>query len=324
MTTPFPLLRLPRLALIPIFQQMEPIDVIAFSLLSKKANCVSKIHCKLSAGSINITVCSNYPRIKVALRNDTSAGLYLYTQKVPDVANMMIQNETVSCEIESVTVAKLVERIVDVTSCKSLELVVLRGPLQLKVCDTLALLTKLWRLAILPGCSDSFAKKALEIVSTVTTEISLFRIPFKTREEFQTFLKSNLNYLNINSDFSKFTLDDLLVTNALKVELRQVSFWVTDITQFLTNWFQNKHNSRLEHLHLYVKTVVHATFLPGVLKAVSFSRDRERTFFYSKPLDTPSKTFRGGYDIRRSDGKKATITFTYISGWTDIDLYFWP
>ncbi|KAF1754567.1 hypothetical protein GCK72_021137 [Caenorhabditis remanei] len=162
----------------------------------------------------------------------------------------MIQNKTISCEKGSLTVAKLVERIASVTSCESLEYVELRGPLQLEVCDTLSQLTELGTLAVMEDCSDSFAKKAFEIVSTVTTEITLYRIPFESKEEFQTFLKSNLNYLKINSDFSMFTLDHLLVTNALKLKLREVMLSVTDISQFLTKWFHSKCNSRLKHRSL--------------------------------------------------------------------------
>ncbi|KAF1754568.1 hypothetical protein GCK72_021138 [Caenorhabditis remanei] len=324
MTTPFFLLRLPRLALIPVLQQMEPIDLIAFSLLSNKAKNLVKMLCKITAGSINVVFKSHYPRITVVLRDDTSVGLSLYTERVPDVANMMLQHKTISCEKKSITVAKLVERIVDVTSCQSLELVVLRGPLQLEVCDTLALLTKLSKLTIMRDCSNCFARKALEIVSTVTTQISLCRIPFETGYDFQTFLKSNLNSLYIYSCFSRFTLEDLLVTNALKVVLRQVKLSARDITQFITNWFHSKNNSRLEHLSLLVDEVVNEMCLPEVLEAVPFPRDQERTFFYSKHLDYSSESFRGGYDIKRTNGKKATIVFVPGHGVTFIDFYVWP
>ncbi|EFO87104.1 hypothetical protein CRE_28978 [Caenorhabditis remanei] len=323
MTTPFPLLRLPRLALIAVFEHMKPIDLIALSLLSNKAKNLVKMLCKISAGSINIAVCSDYPRIKVALIDAISVGLYLSTERVADVDNMMFQNETISCKKGFIPVAKLVERIVSVTSFESLEFVVLRGPLQLEVCDTLAQLTNLGKLSVMDDCLDSFAKKALEIVSKVTTEISLYRIPFENKEEFQTFLKSNLNYLNINSDFSKVTLDDLLVTNAFKVTLREVMLSATDISQFLTNWFHSKCNSRLEHLKLCTLGGINETCLPEVLKAVPFPRDRKRAFHYSKQLDTLSESFSGGYDIRRADGKKATIVFVTFIGRSFIDFYFW-
>ncbi|KAF1754656.1 hypothetical protein GCK72_021219 [Caenorhabditis remanei] len=229
---------------------MDPLDVISFSLLSERTNKLSKSLRKISINSISAFVKSDYPRITVALNNDMSVGLHLYTEILPGEVNVMLRNGMISWEKGSITVAKLVERILEVTSCESLEYVILRGPLQLEVCDTLTQLSKLQKLVIDDACSDSFAKKALEIILPVTTDISLYRIPFESRKEFQTFLKSNLNELYIHSQFSTFTLDDFLVTNALKVELRQVLFSATDISQFLTNWFHSKHNSRLEHLSL--------------------------------------------------------------------------
>ena len=280
--------------------------------------------CKISAGSINVVVRSRYPRITINSIDDTPVGLSLYTERGPDVGNKMIQNKTISCEKGSLTVAKLVERIASVTSCESLEYVVLRGPLQIEVCDTLAQLTDLGRLAVMDDCSDIFAKKALEIVSTVATEITLYRIPFETRHEFQNFLKSNLNCLYIYCRFSRFTLDDLLVTNALKLKLRQVKLSARAVSQFLTNWFHSKCDSRLEHLKLRIFDVFNETRIPEVLNAVPFPRNRERTFFYSKNLDCLAESFRGGYDIKRTDGKKATIVFGAFYGGTFFDFYVWP
>ncbi|KAF1754577.1 hypothetical protein GCK72_021140 [Caenorhabditis remanei] len=324
MTTPFPLLRLPRLALIPVFEHMKPIEIIAFSLLSNKAENLVKMLCKITAGSIDVVVRSRYPRITINLGDGTLVELSLYTERGPDVGNKMIQNKTISCEKGSLTVAKLVERIASVTSCESLEYVELRGPLQLEVCNTLTQLTELGTLAVMDDCSDSFAKKAFEIVSTVATEITLYRIPFETRHEFQNFLKSNLNSLYFYSCFSKFTLDDLLVTNALKLKLRQVKLSARVISQFLTNWFHSKCDSRLEHLTLRISDVFNETRIPEVLNAVPFPRNRERTFRYSKKLDTLSESFRGGYDIKRTDGKKATIVFGAFYGGTLFDFYVWP
>ncbi|EFO87124.1 hypothetical protein CRE_28976 [Caenorhabditis remanei] len=326
MTTPFPLLRLPRLALIPVFQQMESIDVIAISMLSKKANNVSKIFRKLSVCSVNMIVDNDHLDVSVRFEWCTETGLkyYFNTENAPNLVNGMFQEKMFNHENTGLSPSQWLERVFDVTNCESLEEVDLCGSPQLEMCDTLALLTKVCNLNITKECSDSFAKKSLEIVSPVTTEISLYRIPFETREEFQTFLKSNSNYLYIYSHFSTFTLNDFLVTNALKVELRQVEWSARDISQFLTNWFHSKHNSRLEHLSLRIFDVFNETCLPRVLKAVPFPRDPERTFFYSKPLNTLSESFRGGYDIRRTDGKKATILFGTFYEQMSFDFYLWP
>ncbi|EFP13565.1 hypothetical protein CRE_10493 [Caenorhabditis remanei] len=327
MTTPFPLLHLPRLALIPVFQCMEEIDVISFSLLSKKARNLSKIFRKLSPISMNLLVESDHLYIKVDLRGEKSVPLYFNTESAPQLVNVMSQERRFTHENSGLSASQWVERILDVTSCESIYHLELKGSQQLDVCDTFDKLKNIWKLYIFSECSDNFAKKALEIILPVTREITLLKIPFENREEFQPFLMSNLNYLNVQtSTFQKFkyTLDDLLVTNLLKLKLREVFLSATDISQFLTNWFHSKRNSRLEHLSLCTVGVINETCLPEVLKAVSFPVNEKRTFRYSKQLDFISESFRGGYDIERTDGKKATILFLTFYGRTFIDFYVWP
>ncbi|KAF1754683.1 hypothetical protein GCK72_021247 [Caenorhabditis remanei] len=272
MTTPFPLLRLPRLALLPVFEQMEEREIITFTLLSKRAHNLSK--------------------------NLQKVGL---------------------------SVSEWIERIQDVTNCKSLKRIHINGVPGFDVCDALSSLKNIREIFIGLWCPNSFAKKALEILSPVTTEITIWKIPFENRDEFRTFLMSNLNFLNVDShEFSRFDLDDFLVTNALKVRLRGFEFFARVVSQFLTNWFHSKCDSRLEHLSLVTIGDINETCLPEVLNAVPFARDQERTFFYSKQLDTPSKTFSGGYDIERTDGKKATIVFVPCHTLTFFDFYVWP
>ncbi|KAF1754579.1 hypothetical protein GCK72_021142 [Caenorhabditis remanei] len=226
-------------------------------------------------------------------------------------------------ENTGLTATQWVERILDVTNCESIDHLDLCGDPQL---ETFGQETKL-NLNTDFGCSYDFAKKPLEILSAVTTEVKLYIIPFETREEFQTFLKSNLNYLNIQSStFTKFkfTLDDVLITNALKLNLKHAKLTLKELNLFFKNWMRKKCDSRLEHLIVSAYETVNARNLLGGLKAVPFPRDRERRFIYSKQLDFSSRSFSGGYDISRADGKKATITYAGYSGPTVINFYVWP
>ncbi|KAF1754728.1 hypothetical protein GCK72_021292 [Caenorhabditis remanei] len=166
---------------------------------------------------------------------------FFNTENVPNLVNVMFQERTFNHENTGLSPSQWLERVLDVTNCESLQEVFLCGSPKLEVCNTLALLTKVCNLNIMEDCSDSFAKKALEIVSPVTREIVLFKIPFETREEFQTFLKSNLNYLNIEtSTFPtfKFTLEDLMITNALKLNLNNGKLNLKEINQFFRNWME--------------------------------------------------------------------------------------
>ncbi|EFO87154.1 hypothetical protein CRE_28938 [Caenorhabditis remanei] len=324
MTTPFPLLRLPRLALIPIFLHMEPNKVITFSLLSKRAHNLSKSLRKLSATSITLTIESDSHHLTACFKYRGAVPPFYSNSTAYQY--IVFQNETNIREKVGLSESEWIERVQDVTNCKSLKRMHINGVPALDMCNALSSLKNIREIFIGLWCPHSFAQKALEILSPVTTEITIWRIPFEGREEFQTFLKSNLNFLNVDThDFSRFALDDLLVTNALKVRLRGFKFFARVVSQFLTNWFHSKCNSRLEHLSLVTIGDINETCLPETLNAIPYPRDQERTFFYSKQLDTPSKTFSGGYDIERTDGKKATIVFVPPGdGLTFFDFYVWP
>ncbi|KAF1754553.1 hypothetical protein GCK72_021116 [Caenorhabditis remanei] len=322
MTTPFPLLRLPRLALFPVFEQMEEREIITFSLLSKRAHSLSKSLRKLSARFIELTVEKDRHYLTARFKYRESVGPPFHTILTK---HLVFQNETVSHEKIGLSEFQWIERVLDVTNSESLQRVDINGVPRLDMCDALSSLKNIRELFIGVCCPDSFAKKTLEILSPVTTEITIWKTPFENRDEFQTFLKSNLNFLNIHYHYvSRNTLDDLLVTNALKLKLGTAMLGVTGIKRFLTKWFHSKRNSRLEHLSFCTLEGVNEMCLPKVLKAVPFPRDQERTFFYSKELDTVSESFRGGYDIERTDGKKATIIFVPGHRLTCIDFYVWP
>ncbi|EFP13477.1 hypothetical protein CRE_10490 [Caenorhabditis remanei] len=174
------------------------------------------------------------------------------------------------------------------------------------------------------NCPNSFAKKALEILTPVTTETVMFKIPFESQEELEIFMKSNKKYLSIFIEgFSelKFKMDAFLVSNSLRLLLREKSLSARSIKEFLSNWLQNEHHSPLEHLTMIIDESVDRLELLEGLGAAPFSE--ERTFHYSKELEILPNTFSGGYDIRRINGKKATITFEDGYQGTRFDFYVW-
>ncbi|EFP13571.1 hypothetical protein CRE_10534 [Caenorhabditis remanei] len=178
MTTPFPLLRLPRLALIPVFMHMEPNEVIMFALLSKRANKLSKCLRKLFASSIDLVV-ENYSHHLTVL--------FMHREELPFNTNNFWSTETISQKNVGLSVSEWIERVQDVTNCKSLKRVDLGGSSRLDMCDALSSLNNISELYIHPGCPESFVEKALRILSSVTNEINMWSIPFENREEFRTF-----------------------------------------------------------------------------------------------------------------------------------------
>ncbi|EFP09084.1 hypothetical protein CRE_09961 [Caenorhabditis remanei] len=214
MTTPFPLLRLPRLALISVFMHMEPNEVIMFALLSKRANKLSKCLRKLSASSIDLVVENDSHHLTV---------LFMYREKLPFNTNNVSTVEKISHKNVGLSVSEWIERVQDVINCKSLKRVDLRGPPRLDMCDALSSLKNISELYIHPGCCpESFAEKALKILSPVTNEITMWSIPFENREEFRTFLKFNLDYLSIYNCASEipkfeFSMDDVLIAKPTEI-----------------------------------------------------------------------------------------------------------
>ncbi|EFO87134.1 hypothetical protein CRE_28975 [Caenorhabditis remanei] len=87
---------------------------------------------------------------------------------------------------------------------------------------------------------------------------------------------------------------------------------------------ENKCDPRLEHLIVSTSEKVNVGNLLEGLKWDPFPRDRRRWFTYSKQLDTLSESFSGGYDIKRADGKKATIRVVDGQTQTFINFHVWP
>ncbi|KAF1754691.1 hypothetical protein GCK72_021255 [Caenorhabditis remanei] len=289
---------------------MEPSGIIAFSLLSNRAKNLVKILWKPTVKTISFLVDSNHLSILASLGNyDKPLRLHIKTKTV---------NGTIP-------LSKWLERVLDVLDFYSIFQINLHGSSQLDVCDALAILKEVRHLYIMANCSSSFAKKALEILTPVTTETIMFKIPFENQEELEFFLKSNRKYLSIFIEgFSelKFNMDAFLVSNSLRLSLREKSLSARSIKEFLSNWLQNEHNSPLEHLSMIINESVDILELLEGLGAAPFSE--ERTFHYSKELEIPPKTFSGGYDIRGMNGKKATITFEDGYQGTRFDFYVWP
>ncbi|EFP13518.1 CRE-FBXB-17 protein [Caenorhabditis remanei] len=117
--TPFPLLRLPRLALIPVFQHMEPSEIIAFSLLSNRAKNLVKMLWKPSVKTISFLVVSN----------DLSILAYLSNYDKP--LRLRIKTKTVNGMIP---LSKWLERVLDVLNSYSIFQINLHGSPQLEVC----------------------------------------------------------------------------------------------------------------------------------------------------------------------------------------------
>ncbi|KAF1754708.1 hypothetical protein GCK72_021272 [Caenorhabditis remanei] len=120
MTTPFPLFRLPRLALIPVFQCMELIEVIAFSLISQRSYNLSKyLRKKTSFRYIDLEIETDCVCMRIALTDGSILPLYFYTDD-STIIEVFYPYKKIQWRNIGLSTEQWVERVLDVTKCPSL------------------------------------------------------------------------------------------------------------------------------------------------------------------------------------------------------------
>ncbi|EFP13507.1 hypothetical protein CRE_10512 [Caenorhabditis remanei] len=76
-------------------------------------------------------------------------------------------------------------------------------------------------------------------------------VPFSNREEFERFWMSSVDCLRIHdNDLSsfQFNIEDLLASNAVKLELSDVPMSLRDLNRLFSCWLNRTSNHRLENL----------------------------------------------------------------------------
>ncbi|EFO91968.1 hypothetical protein CRE_11473 [Caenorhabditis remanei] len=328
MTTPFPLLRLPRLALIPVFQQMESIDVIAFSLLSNRARFMSKTH-GLTVTSIDIMTVNHSLVLDIVLGDDKKLQLFLrlIPENVLDFIGVLVNNKIVKWRNLGFSRAECIQRIMDVTNCASIQ--------ELKFCETesfhalpiLATLPNIEQILITQDCNEGFVHKMFEILSKVTSNIDVFQNRMENLEQFQKVLMLNMNSITIklmtprDPTRLRLSLDDLLICNAVHLDLFGVMISVKDLNRFFMSWMRNKSNPRLEHLKFITVEEVSTDVLLKGLNVIEMPRTTTRTFRVYENSRCREKVVTGGMDVMRLDGTQATLEVRAMTRITFVEFY---
>ncbi|EFP13554.1 hypothetical protein CRE_10486 [Caenorhabditis remanei] len=320
MTTPFPLLCLPRLALIPVFQCMELIEVIAFSLLSKRTHNLSKYLRKNTSFRCILEIETDCVCMRIPLTDGPSLTLYFYTDD-STMIEVMFPYKKIQWKNIGLSTEQWVERVLDVTQCPSLSVKLDAVP-KFDVFSVFEVIPKVTVLEIWSNCCNALAKRALQVLSPVTSSINILKAPFSNQEEFQSFWMGNVEFLSIyNDNLSRFqfNLSYLLISNAVKLELNEVPLSLRDLNRFFSYWLDKTSNHRLEHLS--VKSLGHfdENILLSGLNATRFSENRTRELLSTNTF-SQFRVFTGGFDVRRKDGKLAAITFAKTFGRTNINF----
>ncbi|KAF1754666.1 hypothetical protein GCK72_021229 [Caenorhabditis remanei] len=229
----------------------------------------------ISRDSIDLVVNSHDIEMRIA-----DLTLHFYGN-VSETVWMSHRNKLVDWKNAGLSTKQLIQRVLAVTKCTSLRKLILRGEPDYDVFSILDVVTKVSCLPIPSNCSNTFATQALQVLSPVTSEITLFKLPFSSREEFQRLWMGIVECLSVyNDDLSRFqfNINDLLASNAIKLELCEVKMSLRDLNRFFSSWLNNTSNHRLNHLSVKLLGHFNEDVLLDELDAIRFTEERTREF----------------------------------------------
>ncbi|KAF1754520.1 hypothetical protein GCK72_021083 [Caenorhabditis remanei] len=330
MTTPFPLLRLPSLSLIPVFQQMEPIDVIAFSFLSNRARFMSKTR-GLSVTSIDIMAVNHFLVFDIVLGDDKRLQLFLHLipENLSDFIRVSVDNKIVKWRNLGLSRAECIQRIMNVTNCASIQELKFCGTESFDALPILATLPNIEQIFISRDCNEVFVHKMFEMLSKLISNVEMFQNQLENLEQFQKVLMLNMNSITIklmtprDPTRLRLSLDDLLVCNAVHLDLFGVMISVKDLNRFFKLWKRNKSNPRLEHLKFLTLEEVSTDVLLKGLNVIEMPPTTTRTFRVYEDSRCREKVVTGGLDVMRLDGTRATLEVRDMTGITVVEFYVW-
>ncbi|EFP13568.1 hypothetical protein CRE_10429 [Caenorhabditis remanei] len=334
MTTAFPLLRLPHLVLMPILEQMEFMESIALSVLSKRARMFVKllkmkcehINLKLIGDRLEMTVVFNNRRIYVDINTD---------KKQP--ADLKYRDDYIRWWPGLPVPIHYALPIIDVTHCQSIKQLTLDRVYEYDPSPLFAKLPRIGEFIV----EDNFwtrdivqqkikLQKLLKIVLPISSAVTIsshILNPEDLREiirgKFESVTVRKYRIDNMPNRDMKFSLNDLKMTNVKSLELAHPVFTLEDLNRYFKLWMRKKCNPRLEYLRVWQNGSVNKDLLLDGLNAVQMPIRTDRTFrVLGNVIKLGSfEEITAQFDITRVDGKTATIR---ISTYGTVSFYVWP
>ncbi|KAF1754662.1 hypothetical protein GCK72_021225 [Caenorhabditis remanei] len=347
MTIAFPLLRLPYLVLMPILEQMEFMERIALSILSKRARMFLKL-LKMKCKYITLKLNGDKIQMIVFFENSEELKVDILIFGYQAV-NLKHGHDYISRWPCTLSPMDYVLPIMDVTHCKSIkQFIVVEAPQRdiflAKLPRIFAKLPEVDEVVAENGyhsCSVDSEKllKVLRIVLPLSSAVTIFYHVLKP-EDFQEIFKGNfdavtltkywdISYFDMPNDDMKFSLNDLMMTNVRSLEVPGPAFTLENLNRYFKLWMKKKCNDRLEYLEVkirrWVKSEVINLLLKG-LKAVRIPIETKREFRVLGNIkqfisEVANEMLNWEFDITRADGREATIR---ISNFGTVCFYVWP
>ncbi|EFP13548.1 hypothetical protein CRE_10454 [Caenorhabditis remanei] len=334
MTTVFPLLRLPYLVLMPILEQMELMEKISLSILSKRARMFLKL-LKMKCEHINLKLNGDRLEMTVVFNNSEELKMDMYIYRTKEIG-LKYGHDYISRWPGTLTPMDYVLPIMDVTHCSSIKQFTIASVSKYDTLSFLAKLPKINEVIV----EESPLPKVLKIILPVSSAVTIiFTIsvyadkPKYLREIF----KGNLDAVTVreyrvsimpNRDMM-LSPNDLRMTNAKMLSLPCTFFKVKDVNRYFKLWMKKKCNDRLEYLRVttgrWLKKIKINKLLKG-LNAVQIPIRTDKTFRVLGNIkqfnsEDSNEEITSEFDITRADGRQATIR---ISNFGTVCFYVWP
>ncbi|KAF1754541.1 hypothetical protein GCK72_021104 [Caenorhabditis remanei] len=287
MTTAFPLLRLPHLVLMPVLEQMEFLDRIAFSILSKRTRMYVKL-LKMKCEHINLKL--NGDRIDMIVFCDFTIVLEV-NMYIDEYQRSTFKNQyegVYSWRDSSLFPVDYVLSIMDVMDCKSINQLIVSDISEHNCLPIIAKLPKIDEVVVEHHWSDVTSYEAyfqkerqlLRVLKTVLPVSSAVTINyrFQNQNHLREILKGNFDAVILKRSDNWITLNDLWITNAKILEIHTAKVDVRDLNRYFKLWMKKICNDRLEYLEVRIYDTPSMDLLLDGLNAVSVPIETQREF----------------------------------------------
>ncbi|EFP13547.1 hypothetical protein CRE_10477 [Caenorhabditis remanei] len=338
MTTAFPLLRLPYLVLMPILEQMEFMDRISLSVLSKRARMFLKL-LKMKCEHISLELKYGTIEMEVFRDNFEVFKLELYMSGHVKFKN---RQDAFLWSTMGVPPMDYAVSIMNVMHCKSIhQFTIAKISVECNILPLLVNLPKIDKVVVHSDLYDVSPVKSrlYKVLRTVLPVSSAVRFPYDVLnpKELGEIFKGNFDSVTVilkdydddMPNYNMFSLYDLRRTNTKTLEVVGEVVKVEDVNRYFKLWMKKKCNPRLEYLQVATRRRLGSEVINLLLKelnAVQVPIETERTFRVLGNVNKfiPEDSYEKvsvEFDITRVDGRTATIR---ILNYTKVLFYVWP
>ncbi|KAF1758981.1 hypothetical protein GCK72_015441 [Caenorhabditis remanei] len=275
---PFPILRLPFLAIEEVFKAMNPIEIINFSMINKRAKGIAK----------HMSFCSKY---KIEFNIHATLGIRFFGTK-----------NLVSFSYLK-TSMKMDEKIED-EECGVLRKVKKYSKNSMVEWKQLCKLVFLYQ----RDKTINVNKHTAYLLDNIKINSELYSYVFTKNENFNAKIPKNLKELYIkNSEWIRY--ERLLDIDCKSVTLEKTLLTNNEWNMFLKKWIAMETNQNLEYLE--IDNISLNYFTGSVLNGIPYEVVDKAVKRSLKSYCGVKTEVTGGIDIRRIDGKTGTFFYMY-------------